>query len=90
MLASTVGLHVFARAAHPEIAVVFAITITELLFCLWWVDTNPRHTRLIPILAGVSTGYGVLAKGPVALVLPALMIACALPFLPAPRPSASY
>ena len=88
VLASTVGLHVFARAAHPEIAVVFAITITELLFCLWWVETSPRHTRVIAILAGVSIGYGVLAKGPVALVLPALMIACALPFLPAPRPSA--
>jgi 4-amino-4-deoxy-L-arabinose transferase-like glycosyltransferase len=80
VVSSMLGLQIFARAAHPEIAVVLGVTSAELLICLWLSRQTP-DLKWTPVLAGVAIGYGVLAKGPVAVALPALMIGCALPWI---------
>jgi 4-amino-4-deoxy-L-arabinose transferase-like glycosyltransferase len=85
VLASTLGLQIFARAAHPEIAVVLSIFTTELLFVLWLADDG-RHRAALVCFAALSIGYGILAKGPVAVALPALAAGTALPLL-RPRPA---
>jgi 4-amino-4-deoxy-L-arabinose transferase-like glycosyltransferase len=81
VLATTLAVQIFARAAHPEIAVVLSIATTELLLVMWLV--LPRAERLIawPIWTGVSLAYGLLAKGPVSVVVPLIGIACAAPFV---------
>ena len=74
VLATTIGVQVFSRIAHPEIAVVLGITAADLLFALWLAE--PSHRRWwVPVAAGGCIGYGALAKGPVALALPLLTIA---------------
>jgi 4-amino-4-deoxy-L-arabinose transferase-like glycosyltransferase len=81
VLASTVGVQLFARTAHPEIAVVLSIVTTELLIGLWLISVDERERQRLALLAAVSVGYGVLAKGPVAVALPALMLVATLPFV---------
>ena len=78
VVSSTLALQIFSRAAHPEIAVVLSIVTTDLLICLWLGDSRHRRGRWIPWIAGCCVGYGVLAKGPVAVVLPTLMTVAAL------------
>jgi 4-amino-4-deoxy-L-arabinose transferase-like glycosyltransferase len=77
ILATTLGVQVFSRVAHPEFGVVMYITITELLAVLWIATPRPSARLSITILAGAATGLGVLTKGPVAIVLPALTIGMA-------------
>jgi 4-amino-4-deoxy-L-arabinose transferase-like glycosyltransferase len=64
------------------------VTTAQLLVCLWLSRQTPAVGAL-PVLIGVAVGYGVLAKGPVAVALPALMIVSALPWIhrvvPPPR-----
>jgi 4-amino-4-deoxy-L-arabinose transferase-like glycosyltransferase len=81
VLASALGVQVFARIAHPEIAVVLSIAVTELLLTMWLVLPRGERLRGLPILIGLSIGYGLLAKGPIAVVVPGLGIACAAPFV---------
>jgi 4-amino-4-deoxy-L-arabinose transferase-like glycosyltransferase len=78
---TTLGVSIFSRVAHPEIAVVLSIVTTELLLCVWLTATNRRTRRLLAIGTGVSVAYGLLAKGPVAAVLPILALSCTLPFV---------
>jgi 4-amino-4-deoxy-L-arabinose transferase-like glycosyltransferase len=77
ILATTVGVQVFSRVAHPELGVVMLITIAELLAVLWIATSRPAARLWIAILAGVAMGLGVLTKGPVAVVLPAFAVATA-------------
>lgn len=81
VLASALGTQIFARAAHPEIAVVLSIAVTELLLVMWLVLPADRRWRGLPIWIGVSLGYGLLAKGPVAVVVPGIGAALAAPFV---------
>ncbi len=81
VLASSLGVQVFARAAHPEIAVVLSIAVTELLLTMWLVLPSGERPRGLAVLIGVSIGYGLLAKGPIAVVVPGIGIACAAPFV---------
>lgn len=81
VLASSLGVQVFARVAHPEIAVVLSIAVTELLLTMWLVLPHAERPRGLAALIGASIGYGLLAKGPIAVVVPALGIACAAPFV---------
>jgi 4-amino-4-deoxy-L-arabinose transferase-like glycosyltransferase len=81
VLASTLGVQVFARASHPEIALVLSMAVTELLLTIWLVSPAAARSRGLPALIGLSMGYGLLAKGPVAIVVPLLGIACAAPFV---------
>jgi 4-amino-4-deoxy-L-arabinose transferase-like glycosyltransferase len=80
VVSSMLGLQIFARVAHPEIAVVLSVTTAELLLCLWLTRQTPE-LGVLPVLAGLAVGYGLLAKGPVALALPALMMLTALPWI---------
>jgi hypothetical protein len=81
VLASTVGVQIFGRAAHPEIAVVLSIGVTEMLL-LWWLVSNPGEKPAgLSVWIGVSLGYGLLAKGPVAVVVPLIGALCAAPFV---------
>jgi hypothetical protein len=81
VLASTLGVQVFARAAHPEIGIVLSLAVTELLLVTWLVLPRAERPRGLPILIGLSIGYGLLAKGPIAVVVPGLGLACAAPFV---------
>jgi len=80
VLATTLSVQVFARAAHPEIAIVLSIATTELLLIMWLVVPRAERLRGWPIWTGVSLAYGLLAKGPVAVVVPLIGIVCATPF----------
>ncbi|HEX5070834.1 MAG TPA: glycosyltransferase family 39 protein [Vicinamibacterales bacterium] len=81
VLATTLGVQIFARAAHPEIAVVLSIAITEMLLIMWLVIPRSQRSRWWPVWAGVSLAYGLLAKGPVAVVVPLLGTLIAAPFV---------
>jgi len=80
VLGSMLGLQIFARVSHPEVGVVLAIATTELLFVLYLFAEPPRR-HVLAALAGVAIGFGILTKGPVALALPSLAAAAALPFV---------
>lgn len=92
VLSTTVGVQIFSRIAHPEIALALSLGVTQLLL-VWWLLSVPteaeRHVvrgdalngRRLPILIGISMAYGVLAKGPVAIAIPALGVALAAPFV---------
>ena len=78
---TTVGVSVFSRVAHPEIAIVLSIVTTELLMCVWLTTTDPRMRRGTTIAVGISMGFGLLSKGPVAIALPIFMLACVVVLL---------
>jgi 4-amino-4-deoxy-L-arabinose transferase-like glycosyltransferase len=80
VLATTLGVQIFARVAHPEIAVVLSIATTQLLLAIWLIrpaDHRPGLSTLI----GMAIGYGLLAKGPVAVAIPALCLVVAAPVI---------
>lgn len=81
VLSTTLGVHIFARAAHPEIALVLSIAVTELLLTMWLVVPRAERIRAWPMWTGLSLGYGLLAKGPVAVVVPLIAVVCAAPFV---------
>lgn len=81
VLASTLGVQVFARAAHPEIAVVLSIAATELLLMMWLTMPGTSKPRGLALWIGLSLGYGLLAKGPVAVVVPLIGALAAAPFV---------
>ena len=81
VLATTLGVQTFARAAHPEIALVLSIAVTELLLTMWLVVPRAERIRGWAGWTGLSLGYGLLAKGPVAVVVPLIAVACAAPFV---------
>jgi len=81
VLSSTLGVQIFGRAAHPEIAIVLSIAVTELLL-IWWLVSSPgRKPAGLNVLIGLSLGYGLLAKGPVAVAVPLIGALCAAPFV---------
>jgi len=81
VLTSSLGLQIFGRAAHPEIAVVLSIGVTEMLL-IWWLVSSPDEKPAgLSVLIGLSLGYGLLAKGPVAVVVPLIGALCAAPFV---------
>jgi 4-amino-4-deoxy-L-arabinose transferase-like glycosyltransferase/ketosteroid isomerase-like protein len=73
---TTIGVSLFSRVAHPEIAIVLSIVTTELLICVWLTAPDARTQRLATIGAGVAIGFGLLSKGPVAIALPIFMLVC--------------
>ena len=81
VLATTLGVQVFARAAHPEIALVLSIAVTELLLVTWLAVPRTERIRAWPLWTGLSLAYGLLAKGPIAGVVPLIGVVCAAPFV---------
>jgi len=81
VLSSALGVQIFGRAAHPEIAVVLSIGVTELLL-IWWLVSSPDNKPPgLSMLIGLSLGYGLLAKGPVAVAVPLVGALFAAPFV---------
>ena len=78
---TTLGISIFSRAAHPELAVVVCVIATELLICVWLSTSDSRVQRRVAIAAGVAMGLGLLAKGPVAVALPLLTLVCMSPLI---------
>ena len=78
---TTVGISIFSRAAHPELALVLCVIATELLICVWLSTSDSRAQRRVAIAAGVAIGLGSLAKGPVAVALPLLTLLCMSPLI---------
>jgi len=81
VLATSLGAQLFTRAAHPEIALVLSMAVTELLLTVWLVLPSGQRPRRLAVWIGISLGYGLLAKGPVAVVVPGLGFAVAAPFV---------
>ena len=85
VVGSTTGVSIFSRAAHPEIAVVLSIMATELLACVRLTAADAPVQRTAAIAAGVSVAYGILAKGPVAVILPLIALLIAVGIIGLPR-----
>ena len=77
---TTLGISIFSRVAHPEIALVLSVVTAELLICVWLSATDVRGQLLSALGIGIAVALGLLAKGPVAVVLPVLTFISALPF----------
>jgi 4-amino-4-deoxy-L-arabinose transferase-like glycosyltransferase len=61
----------FSRRILVDMAITAAMTLTLLFFAL--AERHPGRRRLFLALMYVSAGIGVLTKGPVAVVIPALV-----------------
>jgi len=85
VVGTTLGFSIFSRVAHPEILVVFSVVTTELSLCRWLVAGGKRERLGSALCAGASLGIGLLAKGPVAAVLPLLVLFCLLPAVRFPK-----
>lgn len=81
VLATTLGVEIFSRAAHPEIAVVLSIATSQLLLAVWLTAPSRRSKRRVAMLAGLAMAYGLLAKGPVSIIIPALGSLCSTPLI---------
>ncbi len=75
-LAISPRLVMFARRIFIDIYISMFMALTLLFFAL--AERYPARRRLFLILMYVSVGLGVLTKGPVAIVLPALVFGCYL------------
>jgi 4-amino-4-deoxy-L-arabinose transferase-like glycosyltransferase len=75
-LAISPRLVMFARRIFIDIYLSMFMALTLLFFAL--AERYPARRRLFLILMYVCVGLGVLTKGPVALVLPALVFGCYL------------
>src|SRR5687767_3103404 len=74
MVATSAGYFAMARAALPDLPLTFFI-ILGVWAALRAVDTPPGPSSLRWwMLAGLGAGAGFLMKGPVALVVPALVL----------------
>ncbi|MHC4922665.1 MAG: ArnT family glycosyltransferase [Planctomycetota bacterium] len=86
VLASTLAHAFYSRAAHPEMALSLGTATGTLLLACWLLEDRPP--RWLPLAAGLALGFAFVAKGPVCLVPPLLMLFVGLPLLKAEaRPS---
>ena len=70
ILASSIGFFAFARAASMDMPLTACLTLAMVFFLFALNDTSPRRRYWLYAFYAVL-GLGVLAKGPVAVVLPA-------------------
>jgi 4-amino-4-deoxy-L-arabinose transferase-like glycosyltransferase len=85
VLASCAGFQLMARAARPEMALVLGIAVAETSIALWFVAPPGERPRWARWAAGLAMGFGFLADGPVALLLPALMLVAGMLVVPRER-----
>ena len=79
ILASSVGYFAFARAASMDMPLTICLTMALLSFLLGYNSTSSdRRWWFLAFYAFI--GFGVLAKGPVAIVLPVLSLSTFLLF----------
>ena len=74
VVATSIGSFVFARAASMDMLLTTCLTAALVFFLFAYNDATPRR-RMWFCAFYASLGLGILAKGPVALVLPALSLA---------------
>jgi 4-amino-4-deoxy-L-arabinose transferase-like glycosyltransferase len=82
VLASAAGFQVMARAAHPEMALVLGTAVAEVVLATWFVAAPGERPRWAWWAAGLAMGFGFLAKGPIAVLLPALMLVAGMFVVP--------
>ncbi len=73
VLATSIGLFAFARAASMDMLLTTCLTAALVFFLIGVNDTTPRRRTWFCAFYA-SLGLGILAKGPIALVLPALSL----------------
>jgi 4-amino-4-deoxy-L-arabinose transferase-like glycosyltransferase len=74
VLATSIGFFAFARAASMDMLLTACLTVAMVFFLVALNDQTPRR-RLWMYGFYAAIGFGVLAKGPVAILLPALSLA---------------
>src|SRR5262249_5480475 len=74
ILMTSIGCFTFARAASMDMLLTTCLTIALLCFLLGCNDATPQR-RLWFYGFYAALGFGILAKGPIALVLPGLSLA---------------
>ena len=79
ILASSTGCLAFARAASPDMLLAACLTIAFLCFLMGY-NLRDAGRRWWFLGFYVFLGFGVLAKGPVAVLIPVLSLACYLMF----------
>jgi len=79
ILCSSVGYFAFGRASSTDMPLTACLTVALLAFLLGYEAEEPQRRRWF-IVFYASLGLGVLAKGPVAVILPALSLAAFLVF----------
>jgi len=72
ILATSPEYVILSRAVVHDISLVFFVTLA--LFSFYLAFTSEGHRKRYVLLFYVSSGFAVLAKGPVGVVLPALII----------------
>lgn len=72
VLATSAEFLVLSRVVVHDISLAFFITLSLTLFYLGYEDE--RHRRFLFLLGYAALGFSVLAKGPVGLVLPVMII----------------
>jgi 4-amino-4-deoxy-L-arabinose transferase-like glycosyltransferase len=73
IVATSFGYFSIGRLALPDLPLAFFITLSILAALAGTVDDEPRASRWL-LLAGIAVGLGFLTKGPVALVVAALVL----------------
>ena len=73
ILASSIGFFAFARAASMDMPLTACFTMALVFFLFGINDQTPRRRRWFYAFYA-ALGLGVLAKGPVAVILPALSL----------------
>jgi len=73
ILASSVGYFAFARAASMDMPLTICLTMAMLSFLMGY-NSNSADRRWWFLAFYAFVGFGVLAKGPVAVVLPAMSL----------------
>ncbi len=72
LLVSSLHMVVIARAATPDALLILCIDFALSAFLCFYLEGMGNHRLLMA--AYVALGFGVLAKGPVAILLPALVV----------------
>ena len=74
IVATCFGYFSIGRLSLPDLPLAFFVTLTILAALAGTVDEDPRASRWL-LLAGVGAGCGFLTKGPLGVLLPALVLA---------------
>lgn len=74
ILASSIGFFAFARAASMDMPLTACLTMALVLFLFAFNDPTPKRMYWLYAFYA-ALGLGVLAKGPVAVLLPVLSLA---------------
>jgi 4-amino-4-deoxy-L-arabinose transferase-like glycosyltransferase len=77
IVATSAGAVMIARLSLPDLPFVTLMSLSIAAAFAGWFDTDEPQPWMV-VLAGASAGAAVLSKGPVGLLVPALVIGAAL------------